>query len=271
MRPRSKITRSGHARRPAARAARAQRLGSPGASSTSAPPRRCGSASSSGTPKRLDLALEADEVARDELVQDLRPRALRHAGAVEQPRVQRRVAEPDPVVLQPGRVERRAQHGQRLGRALRPGRADELDPRLQDLARLPALRAHGAVGVRRSSRSAAAARRVGVAGGDHARDRDRHVRAQHEHVAVLVEELVGGVGRGRVAAREHLLVLQRGRRDLAVAARVEHAADRLGDRAQLAQLVRQDVARAATGSGGSRRRRARCCAPSARRRSSIRS
>ena len=48
--------------------------------------------------------------------------------------------------------------------------------------------------------------------------------------------------RGGVAAREHLLVLERRRGDLAVAARVEHAAHRRLDRAQLAHLVGQHVA-----------------------------
>ena len=98
------------------------------------------------------------------------------------------------------------------------GHADELDPRLQQLAVLPALGPHGAVGV---GDVAEAQRQLGVrvARGDDARDRDRHVRAQHEHVALLVEQLVRGVGGRRVPARQHLLVLERRRVDLAVAAR----------------------------------------------------
>ena len=62
-------------------------------------------------------------------------------------------------------------------------------PGLQQLARLPALRAHAAVAV---GEVAEAQRRLarGVARGHHARDRHGHVRAQHEHGAGLVEDAV---------------------------------------------------------------------------------
>ena len=162
-------------------------------------------------PQALDLALQADEVARHELLQDRRARRLRHAQRVEQRRVQRRVAQPDAVGVQADGVEHLAQQLERLDRAVRARRADELDPRLQHLPRLPALRAHGAVGV---GEVAEAQRRSGrrVARRHHARDRDRHVRAQHEHVALLVEQPVGGLGRRRVAARQRRLVLERRRR-----------------------------------------------------------
>jgi hypothetical protein len=164
--------------------------------------------------------------------------------SVEQGRVERGVAEADAVVGEADRVERLAEHRQGLGGAGRPGNADQLDPGLEHLAVLPALGPHRAVGVRDV---AEAQRRIRarVAGRDDARDRDRHVRAQHEHVALLVEQLVGGVGRRGVAAREHLLVLERGRVDLSVAVRVEDAAELLRHRVELAHLVRQDVARAA--------------------------
>ena len=164
---------------------------------------------------------------------------------LQQRRVQRRVAEPDAVGLQAGGVERRAQHRQRLGGALRARDADQLDPGLQELARLPALRAHAAVGVREV---AEAQRRlgVGVAGRDQPRDRDRHVRAQHEHVAVLVEHPVGRAAAPAMSARSKvLLVLERGRVDLAVAGALEHGAHAVGHRAQLAHLVGQHVARSA--------------------------
>ena len=191
------------------------------------PPRSCGTLEQhrrglGGQPQRSDLALEPDEVARHELMQDRRPRAGRHAERVEQRRVQRRVAQAHAVGVQPDRVEHLAQQLERLDRALQARRADELDPGLQHLARLPALRPHGAVGV---GEVAEAQRRIGgrVARRHHPRDRDRHVRAQHEHVALLVEQPVGGLGRGGVAARERRLVLERRRRDLAVAARVEDA------------------------------------------------
>ena len=174
-------------------------------------------------PQRSNLTLQADEVARDELLQDRRPRSVGHAHGVQQRRVQRRVAEPDLVAVEPDRVEHLAQQLDRLDRPLRPGRADELDPRLEHLARLATRRPHGAVGV---GEVAEAQRRIRarVAGRHHARDRDRHVRAQHEHVALLVEQPVGGLGRRGVAARQRRLVLQRRRRHLAVAASVEHRA-----------------------------------------------
>ena len=98
-------------------------------------------------PQPADLALEPHEVARHELVQDRPARRLRHAQRVEQRRVQRRVAEPDAVGVEADGVEHLAQQLDRLDRAVGPGRADELDPRLQHLPRLAALRAHGAIGV----------------------------------------------------------------------------------------------------------------------------
>ena len=226
--------------------------------------------SSSSEDAAVELALEAHQVARGELVQDPRrapPRARRRAPA----RAPNSDASPRPTLVgdQPGGVQRRAEHADRLGGALRPGRADELDPGLQDLARLPAVLAHGAVGVLEVTEAQRDLRRR-VARGDHAGDRDRHVRTQHEHVAVLVEQPVRGVGGRRIAARQDLFVLERRRRDLAVAALVEHGPHRVGDRPQLAQLVREDVARAAgdrVDHAGTRSR----FAPRSRRRSSMRS
>ena len=146
--------------------------------------------------------------------------------------------------LQPHGLQRRAQHGERFGRALGRGSADQLDARLQHLAQLPALRAHAAVGVREV---AEAQRRlaVGVARGDDAGDRRGHVRAQHEHRAALVEHAVGGARFGHVGAREHRLVLQRRRVDLAVAVIVEDTAQGVGDRTHLARLLWEHVARTA--------------------------
>ena len=124
------------------------------------------------------------------------------------------------------------------------GGADQLDPGLEELARLAALRAHAAVGVREV---AEAQRRLGVAVArrDQARDRDRHVRAEHEHLAVLVEHAVRGAARVHVGALERALVLERRRVDLAVAGPLEHLADAVGHRAQLAHLVGQEVSRSA--------------------------
>src|SRR5664280_1856082 len=131
-------------------------------------------------------------------------------------------------------------------RGVRPqrGRADQLDPCLQQLARLPALGAHAAVAV--DEVAEAQGRLAGcIAGGDHARDRHGHVRAQHQHGAGLVEDAVGGPGFGHVRAREHRLVLQRRRVDLAVAVALEDPPQGVGDGAHLARLVWQHVARAA--------------------------
>ena len=129
----------------------------------------------------------------------------------------------------------------RLGRPLGRGGADQLDPGLQELARLAALRANPAVAVGVVG-EAQRQLRGGVAGADDARDRDRHVRAQHQDLAVLVEDAVGGPDAVERAATEHRLVLERGRGDLAVAGGVERRAHRLDDRAQLAHLVGQHVA-----------------------------
>ena len=173
-RPRSKITRSAtprlqqlvdaaHARRRPPRRGPARRR------STSAPPRRLGHAQ-----QQLGVARRVEPGAASARLE--RRRSRRGASAVEQARralagrpralaisagIQRGVAEADAVVLQAGRVQRVAEHRQRLGGALRR--------RARRSARSPpaAARAAGrAAGARRgssgrSSRSAAAARRVG--------------------------------------------------------------------------------------------------------------
>ena len=138
----------------------------------------------------------------------------------EQLAVEVGVAEPDHGAVEPGGVERRLEHLDHLGRALRRGRPDQLDPGLGELAHLAALRAHRPVGV---GDVAEAERRLGVgeAAGDQAGDRDRHVGAQRQQLAALVEEAVGAGGGAAVAARQHLVVLDRRRRDLAVAVALE--------------------------------------------------
>ena len=250
-RPRSKITRSATSGGSSATTARRPSAASPAASSTSAPPRRCGTRSSasvaSGPRRRPSTSRSRPTKSRVWSSCRIRRRGVAgDAVRVEQRRVERGVAEPDPVALEARGVERAAEHGERLGGAGVLGHADELDPRLEHLAVLAARRADGAVGV---GDVAEAQRQLGgrVAGGDHARDRDRHVRAQHEHVALLVEQLVRGVGGRRVPARQHLLVLERRRLDLAVAVRVEDPPHPLDDRVDLPQLVGQDVARPAGG------------------------
>jgi len=80
------------------------------------------------------------------------------------------------VVAQARRVQGATQHRQRLHRPVRGRRADQLDARLQELARLPALGPDGPVGV---GEIAEAQRRIrgGVARPDDPRDRHGHVGA----------------------------------------------------------------------------------------------
>ena len=110
-----------------------------------------------------ELALDPDEVAADELVED--PLALLgvDADGLEQRRVQGGVAEADPVVLQPGGVERGTEDGERLGGPLR--RRGRRSARSRPGGTRATVRAAGARHGRRaqSSRSAAAARRAGSA------------------------------------------------------------------------------------------------------------
>ena len=212
----------------------------------SGPPRICGTRSSSclSASSRPSGASSASSATKsrctsvaDEPVADAR----RDAEGAQQRGVQRGVAEADAVAAQAGRVERVAEYGQRLGGAVGGGRADELDAGLQELAHLAAVRAHAAVGV---SEVAELQRRLGgrIARRDEPRDRHGHVRAQREHLAVVVEDAVGG--RRAAATAEHRLVFERGSPDLAVAVELEDPAHGLGDVAQLAHLVGQHVARA---------------------------
>ena len=193
----------------AARARRAcRRALGPGpslGSSTSVPPRSCGHAQEQrgllgAEAGRGDLALQPHEVARDELVRGSRARVLgaRRARPAARGTARRRRA-PRGSRCSPAASSARQRTAERLGRALGRGRRRS--------ARCPpgGTRAPGrAAGARRgrrarSSRSAAAAPTSRVAGGHDARDRDRHVRAQHQHVAVLVEQAVGGPAAASVA------------------------------------------------------------------------
>ena len=219
------------------------------------------------------LALEADEVLGRELLQQALAVLLVDPEAAQQRGIERGVAEADPIALQADGVQRVAQHGQRLGRPRGPGGADELDAGLQELAHLAAVRRDLPVGV---GDVAEAQRRLGrlVARGHDARDRHGHVRAQGQHVAVVVDHAVGRL-HAAVAAAQDGLVLDRRRVDLAVAVALEDAAQGVGDRAQLPHLVGEHVAGAArdavdhTGAGSVATRS--IWAPSSRRRSSMRS
>ncbi len=238
-------SRSRTSRRPASASA----TSAPDPASTSGPPRSCGtrtssSAASSGSPSSWTSCSSPTRSFVPSSCSSRAPRLVGHVARRHQLRVQRRVPEPDAVAAQPDRVQRAAQDRERLGGAGRARRADELDPGLEELAHLAAVRAHRAVGV---GDVAEAQRRIGrrVARRDEPRDRDGHVGAQREDLAVVVEH---PVRRRHVRPRRlghDALVLDRRRVDLAVAVALEDGAQRLRDRAQLAHLVRQDVARAA--------------------------
>ena len=190
------------------------------------------------------LVLDADEVAVGQLGQDplrgarRRPRPPRAATGTAKRRRARRGSSRAPR----RRARRTARRGPRRCRRRRG--ADQLDPGLQELARLAALRADAAIGVRQVT-EAQRRLRVGVARRDQPGDRDRHVGAQHQHVALLVEHPIGRASAREVDARKRLLVLERRGVDLAVSGRGEHMPDAVGHRAQLAHLVGQDVARSA--------------------------
>ena len=128
-----------------------------------------------------------------------------------------------------------AEHGERLGGALGGGRADQLDPGLEQLAGLAARGRDAAIAV---GEVAEAERRLGggIAARDHAGDRHGHVRAQDQDGTVLVEDAVGGLGFGKGRAAEHGLVLERGRVDLAVAVALEDAKESARDGADLTGL-----------------------------------
>ena len=91
-------------------------------------------------PELADLPLETHEVARRELVEQPLAVLLVDAQPGEQRRVQGGVAEADAVAIEPDGVEGVAQNRQRLGGPLRRRRADQFDPRLQELAHLAAAR-----------------------------------------------------------------------------------------------------------------------------------
>ena len=83
-----------------------------------------------------------------------------------------------------------------------------------------------------------------LARADEARDRDGHVGAQDEHLAVLVEHAVGRACPPERPARDHGLILERRRVDLAVTRIAKDRAQPFGQRAQLTHLVGQDVSSA---------------------------
>ncbi len=161
----------------------------------------------------------------------------------EQLAVEIGVAEADHRAPETGGVECRLQDLDYLRRPFRRRGADQLDAGLGELAHLTTLRAHGAEGV---GQVAETQRHLGTGEATHDEpgDRDRHVRAQREQVAALVEEAVGRASRATVSPGQDLVVLDRGRRDLAVAAALEDVDHRQVQATQLAHLGGQHVARA---------------------------
>ncbi len=146
------------------------------------------------------------------------------------------------MAAQPGGRQRLQDHGHDLRVALGRGRPDQLEPRLEELARLRGAAFDRAVRVREVEEPQRQ-RRVGEAVRHQARGRDRAVGAQHQHPALVVEQPEGGSGGPVVAAPQHVLVLERGGLDLAVAVLLEHAAQAVREQAQLARLVGQNIAR----------------------------
>ena len=98
-----------------------------------------------------------------------------------------------------GLAERTQDEGDHLRVSGRPGDADQLDPALEELARLAATPLDGAVGVGEVAEPQGR-RHARVAVGHEPRDRDGRVRAEREHVAAVVEEPEAGTGRALVAA-----------------------------------------------------------------------
>jgi hypothetical protein len=146
-----------------------------------------------GQAQRAHLAVHPDEVSSGELGEDQLAALGVHLERLQQRRVQGRVAEAHPVVIEAGSVQRGAQHPEYLGGARGAGHADQLHARLQQLAALAPLRAHAAIGV---GDVAEAQRRlgVGVAGGHHPGDGYRHIGPEHQDGPVLVEHTVCGPG-----------------------------------------------------------------------------
>ena len=146
------------------------------------------------------------------------------------------------MAVQPGLRQRLHDQRDHLGVALGAAHPDQLDPALEELARLAAAALDRAVGVGEVAEpQGPGLGRIAVR--HQPRDRDRGVRAQRQDVPAVVEQAEAGRG-ALVAAAKHLLVLERGRPDLAEPGAIEGRVQAPGERAKLAHLVGQHVARA---------------------------
>ena len=193
-----------------------------------------------GEAERGDLGLQAHEVAGCEQGQDLGLLLAVDAQLGEELAVERGISKADNGAVEPGGVERCAQDLDDLGGPVRRRRADQLDPGLEELTRLPALGANRAVG---AGVVEEAEGRLGgrVAVGDHACDRQRRVGAHRQDAALRVEEAVCGGDAGRAALCQDVVELDGGRRHLAVAEALEDLGQAALESAELAHLVGQDV------------------------------
>ena len=166
-RPKSKITREADSAGSSACTAACRRRRRPalGGLGTSTPPRAAaGRAGAAPPPRRADRTGRARAPAPRSRVWPARggcARALAlHRIGVEERGIQRRVSQPHAVVVQPGRVQRRAEHAQGLRGALRRRKAhNQLPPPEKELAGLAALGAHAAIGVSEIGEAQGAARR----------------------------------------------------------------------------------------------------------------
>ena len=215
-------------------------------SSTSAPPRRPGSRSSVSLPWSSSPSSESTSISRPTRLCSARRSRIRPRASPSTPSSasswRYRSASPSPSTARfsPTASSEALEHLEHLRGALRRRRAEQLDPGVQELADLAPLGADDPVGVADVG-EAQGRRGLREAGRHQAGDRDRHVGAQGEQLAALVEEAVGADPAASLAARQHLVVLQRRRRDLAVAEALEDLDQGRLELAKLAHLVRQDV------------------------------
>ena len=219
-------------------------------SSTSGPPRRMGRRSrvSRSPASSSSWSISASSPTRSCVA---RTRRIDSRDSRETPCSARswpyRSASPSPITarVKPTASNAAGQDLDHLGRSVGGIHADQLHPGLHELPHLPTLGTDRAV---RIAHVAEPERWLGIAEPrrDQARDRHGHVGAHGQKRPVLVEESVGGRSPALVAPSEHLVVLDRGRRDLAVPEPLERVSERRLEAPKLAHLVGKDV----PGTGG---------------------
>src|SRR4051794_4677778 len=192
-----------------------------------------------GHPSRPNARLEPDEVALHERGHQRVGVLIRDVEGSKQRSVERAVAQPDRVPAQAAGRQRLEHEAHDLGIALDSGNADQLRAHLQELGQLAAAARDRAISLAAVAEPQRAVL-VREASSDEARDRDRHVRAQHQQVPLRVEQSPARTGGALVALAEHLLVLHRRRPHFAVAGLLQRRAQAVHQRAQLAHLVGQD-------------------------------